>query len=84
MSDFLIFIDDLVHRFPLHVSITYSKTTDWEVYIYKKNCAEEYPDSLKDGNDAVLCHVQSGDIEYAFAQAQVEVKNWLIENEGGY
>lgn len=84
MNDFLRFIDDLVHRFPLHVSITYSKICDWEIYIYKKNCADDYLDSPREGNDAVLCQIQDSDIELAFAKAQVAIKNWMIVNNDGY
>ena len=84
MSDFLKFMDELVHRFPLHVEIGYNRHCDWRIYVYKHGCANDYPDSVRDGEDAVLCDVQSSDIEYAFAQAQVEIKNWLVEHEGGY
>lgn len=84
MSDFLLFMDELVKRFPLHVKITYNKTTDWVIYVYKKNCADDYPNSPKDGEDACVCLVQACDMELAFAKAHVDVKEWLLENEGGY
>ena len=84
MYDFLKFIDDLRHGFAIHVSITYNKTTDWEIYVYKKGCAEDYPKSPNNGEDAILCLVQESDIELAFARAQIAVKEWLLEHDGGY
>ena len=84
MDDFLKFLDGKVTDFPMHVEISYNKTCDWSVYIYKKGCAGDYPNSSKSGNDAIICHVQSCDMELVFAMAQVAVKEWLSENCGGY
>lgn len=84
MTDFLRFIQDLTGRFSVHVEITYNKTCDWSIYVYKQNCAEYYPKSYCRGNDAVLCDVNSCDMELCFAKAQCEVKEWLLEHEGGY
>jgi len=84
MNDFLHFIDKLAHKSPVHVQIYYSKTMDWCIYVYKKNCAVDYPDSMNNGSDAVLCSIQDSDMELAFAKAHVEVKNWLLHNDGGY
>ena len=84
MTDFLKFIDDLRHRFPIHVEITYSKTCDWCIYVYKRGCAGDYPGSARHGNDAILCSEQDHDIEFCFAKAHVAVKEWLCEHEGGY
>jgi len=84
MSDFLHFIDELVHTYPLHVDIYYSKTMDWCITVYKKGCAEDYPNSRYKGDDVILCEIQSSDIELAFAKAHVDVKEWLLEHDGGY
>ena len=84
MSEFLKFLDELVNEFPLHIEIGYTKTTDWSIYIYKKGMAKDYPNSKSNGEDAVICHVQNCDMEYAFAQAQCEVKKWLLDNNSGY
>ena len=84
MESFFKWIDDLVSRFPLHVEIVYNKTCDWSVYVYKKGCASDYPDSKHNGDDCILCNTQSGDIDLAFAQAQCEIKEWLSTNCGGY
>lgn len=84
MNDFLKFLDKKLRDFSMHVDIGYNKTCDWSIYIYKKGCASDYPDSEKDGNDAVIVNVQDGDMELCFAKAQVALKKWLLENEGGY
>jgi hypothetical protein len=84
MNEFLKFINNLTKEFPLHVLIEYNKTCDWNIYIYKKGCAKDYPNSKHRGEDAVLCNVESCDMELAFAMAQVEVKEWLSDNCGGY
>lgn len=84
MDDFMKFLDKKVKDFPMHIEIYYSKICDWNVYIYKKDCAKDYPDSEKNGEDAVICNVQDSDIELAFAKAQCKVKEWLLNNCGGY
>ena len=84
MNDFLNFFDSKSKTFPMHLEILYNKTCDWSIYIYKKGCAEYYPNSEKYENDAVICMAQSCDMELAFAMAQVQLKEWLSEHEGGY
>lgn len=84
MADFLAFFADLVKRFPLHLEISYNKTCDWIIRIYKKGCADDYPNSEKDGNNALLVFEQNCDMELCFAKAHVALKEWLLENEGGY
>lgn len=84
MSDFLLFIDDLAKRFPIHVNITYSKTCDWTIEVYKRGMADCFPKSPRRGEDAMLCNVQEHDMELAFAKAHCEVKEWMMENNGGY
>lgn len=84
MNDFLKFFDDKVSKFPMHLEITYSKITDWGIHIYKKGCASDYPKSEKRGNDALICCVQDSDMELAFAKAHCELKEWLLNNNGGY
>lgn len=36
------------------------------------------------GDDCPICEVQGGDLAYVLAKGEVMVKDWLIENEGGY
>lgn len=84
MNDFLKFLDEKISDFPMHIEIGYSKICDWRIYIYKKGCADDYPNSEKYGNDAIICNVQDGDMNLAFAKAQVKTKEWFLENCGGY
>ena len=84
MNDFLIFLDKKLKDFPMHVEIGYNKVCDWMIFISKQGCATDYPNSEKDGNNAVIVNVQDGDMELCFAKAHVALKEWLSENEGGY
>lgn len=77
MQDFLKFFDEKASSFPMHLEIYYSKIMDWCITVYKKGCGQN-------GEDLRIVSVQSCDVEYAFAKAQVELKDWLIENDGGY
>lgn len=77
MSDFLRFLADLQHRWKFHAEITYSHITDWVIYVYRKG----YND---DGTDQTLCYVDSPDLEYACAKAYAELKEKLVEYDGGY
>lgn len=73
MSDFLKFFESVVENYPMHMEIYYSKTMDWVIDIYKN--MEEKID---------IVNVQENDMEFAFAKAHVELKEWLLENNGGY
>ena len=84
MNDFLKFFDEKVTDFPMHIEITYSKICDWGIFIYKRDCADDYPKSKRSGNDAIICDIQDCDMELCFAKAHVALKEWLSENEGGY
>ena len=74
MNDFLKFLDDVVKDYPMHVNISYSKITDWGIHIWKK----------LDTKNVEIVMVQDPDLELVFAKAQVELKEWLLENNGGY
>lgn len=84
MNEFLKFLNEKVKDFPMHIEIFYNKGCDWNIYIYKRGCAEDYLKSPANGQDAIICAVQSSDMELAFAEAQVAVKKWFLENRGGY
>lgn len=84
MKDFLRFFNEKRRSFPMHIEICYSNIIDWCIYIYKKGCSEYYPNSEKNGEDAIICNVQDCDMELAFAKAHVALKEWLLENTGGY
>ena len=77
MNEFLKFFDSKVHDYPMHLEIGYNKTCDWIIYIYKKGCGE-------DGKYLIIVSVQNCDMELVFAMAHVKLKEWLLENEGGY
>lgn len=84
MNEFLKFLNEKVKDFQMRIEIGYNKTCGWNIYIYKRDCAKDYLKSPANGQDAVICNVQSGDMELAFAEAQVAVKKWFLENCGGY
>lgn len=84
MHDFLKFYDELTQSFPLHLEISQCKICDWMITVYKKGCADDYQNSKRDENDAILVDVQDMDMELCFAKAHVELKEWLLENKGGY
>ena len=84
MDDFLKFYDQLSDNFPLHLEISKCKITDWSIYIYKKECADLYPNADCFGSDVILVNVQDSDMELCFAKAHVALKEWLLEYRGGY
>lgn len=43
MSDFLRFFDKVAYKYKLHLSIAYNKVADWGIYIYRRECGENYP-----------------------------------------
>lgn len=77
MQDFLEFFDSIVYDFPMHLEIGYSRITDWCIDIYRRGCGEN-------GKDLKILSVQDCDVKLAFARAQVELKDWLSKNNGGY
>lgn len=77
MSDFLRFFDKKAEIYPMHLEVYYSKIMDWCIVIYKKCYGEN-------GEDLLICDVQDCDMELCFAKAHVALKEWLLENEGGY
>ena len=84
MNEFLKFFDKKVRYFPMHLDIGYSKVCDWTIAIYKQDCASDYPDASHNGIDVIIVSVSDCDMELCFAKAQVELKKWLLEYEGGY
>lgn len=77
MNEFLKFFDEKVMDYPMHMQIYYSKNVDWCINVWKKGCGEN-------GQDINIVNVESCDMELCFAKAHVQLKEWLIENEGGY
>ena len=68
----------------MHLKITYSKICDWNILIYKSGCADYYPKARHDGGDVIIVNESSCDMELCFAKAYVELKEWLLEFNGGY
>ena len=72
MDDFLKFFAKKVLTYPMHLEVSYSKVTDWGVRVWRRGTAY-------DGDNVQYC-----DAELCFAIAQMQLKNWLLEHEGGY
>ena len=84
MIEFLLFMNKLKETFPFHLEITYNKTCDWQIYVFKKGCSDDYPEAKNVDGNVIICDVQDGDMEMCFAKAQISVKEWLLEFENGY
>ena len=84
MDDFLQFFNKKAHNFPMHLEIYYSKIMDWCITIYKQGCANDYPNSPRNGDDALIVQEQDWDMELCFAKAHVALKKWLVDNTNGY
>lgn len=74
---FLDFFDNVSLYYPMHLEIYYSKTMDWCLKIYKKQCGEN-------GKDLVIFDEQSCDKDLLFARAEVSLKEYLLEHNDGY
>ena len=68
---------DLVEAHTMHLDLSYSKTADWWLRVYKKGCG-------KNGGDIVICDIQDCDLSYVLDKGSVMVKEWLVEYKGGY
>lgn len=77
MVELFNFLAELVKNYPIHVELYYSKIMDWTIRIYKKGCADK-------GEDVEIVNEQDCDLSYLAAKAYVRLKDWLLENEGGY
>lgn len=77
MSDFLKFFAEKVRYYPMHLEVYYSKITDWSIHVWRNGTGDN-------GEDEEIVFVQGCDAELVFAKAQVELKEWLSEHEGGY
>lgn len=77
MNYFLTFFDEKCRTYPMHLEIYYSKIADWCITIYKQGCGEN-------GDDLNIVYVQDCDMQLCFAKAHVALKEWILENVGGY
>lgn len=85
MNEFLTFFDEQVRNFPMHLAIDYSKTCGWLIEVTKRGCAEDYPKCKHNehGDVLIVCENEF-DLELVFAKAQIALKEWILEYEGGY
>lgn len=60
-----------------HFELTYSSICDWMIRIYKSKCNDN-------GKDLIIFEDQNIDCLYLISKAEVALKDWLIENNGGY
>ena len=77
MSDLLKFFDKKRRTYGMRMELGYSKTCDWLLRIWRKGVAD-------DGGDVTICTIQHPDLEYVLARGQVELKEFLMDTEGGY
>lgn len=82
MDDFLRFFREITKNYPLRLEIYYSKVMDWCISIYKKEWNNISVDNYETETEIIA--VQTCDMELAFALAQVKLKEWMLEHEGGY
>jgi hypothetical protein len=75
MEEFLKFYNHVKKDF-WTLNIYHSRIVDWGITVGYN--------STHSKNGETIIQVQNCDIEYVFAKAQVELKDWLLENEGGY
>lgn len=76
MNEFLNFYNRIKNTHPWSLTIYHSSISDWVITIGYKTT------HVKNGEEII--NVQNCDMEYAFAKAQIELKEWLLNNEGGY
>lgn len=67
----------LAESHTMHFELYYSKTMDWCLHIWKKGCGEN-------GADIGICDEQAPDLNLVLAKGEVALKEWLLENKGGY
>lgn len=84
MNEFLLFFKDKVRIFPMHLEISYSKTCDWIITVYKKKGASDFPLARRSGDDVIILYESDTDMELCFAKAHVALKEWLSDFNGGY
>ena len=77
MNEFLRFFNTKLDELSMHMEIYYSKVMDWSIRVWRKGAGDN-------GEDVTLVQVQDVDMELCFAKAHVQLKEWLLEHEGGY
>lgn len=75
MSDLMEVYDRHASRLGLRMELYHSSIIDWRITIEKRK-------SLTEGD--LIVDVQHCDYQYVLAKAEVQLKEWLSENNGGY
>lgn len=75
--DFLQWFDEVVGSTPMHFELTYSKHTDWFIYIWRKGTGKD------DANEEIF-RCMDIDLSLLFAKAEIAVKEYLTDTNGGY
>lgn len=76
MEVFLKLFDSIAYENGFELNIHYSSISDWGIEVGFKITNARH-------GERVLS-VQNSDIDMAFAEAQIELKKWMLENKGGY
>lgn len=80
MNEFMATFNRIVESFPLTLDIHYSKTMDWVIKVRKRGCANDYPKSMSDGEDALLFYLQHTEIDRLFSTATKLLVRWMRRN----
>ena len=67
----------LAEDYTMHLDFSYSKTCGWMLSIWKKGCGAN-------GTDLIIYRDQDCDPNLLLAKGEVALKEWLMENNGGY
>lgn len=78
MNDFLKFYDKVANNYGFNLKIYQSSIMDWCIDIGYK-CTH-----VKHNGGKSFIEIQNCDMEYAFAQAQVELKDYMLKEYEGY
>jgi hypothetical protein len=76
MEEFVRFYNEKWRDRGWNLEIYHSSIMDWCITVGYKTTHPKHGDEI--------IRVQSCDADFAFAKAQVMLKEWLLKNEGGY
>lgn len=77
IAKFYNFFNDVLGFGPMHMEIYYSKIMDWCIEIYKRGCADDYPDEQSRDGDAIVANIQFCSGAMAFAMAHGALRRWM-------
>lgn len=76
METFLRWFHEIRDTYGFCIEIYSSSIMDWCIKVGYKSTMPQH--------GTVVILIQDCDVDLAFAKAQVKLKDWLMENEGGY